>query len=51
MTILQVSATSKQNLGMGFHETDERRNDDRDLVSEGHLGVSDSYGNEWHFIF
>lgn len=41
----------KQDLGMGFDETHERGKDDRDLISEGHLGVSESYGNEWCFIF
>lgn len=42
----------KQDLGLGFDETHERRKDDKDLISEGHLGVSESsYGNEWHFIF
>lgn len=36
---------------MGFDETRDRGKDNRSLILHGHLGVSDSYGNQWLFIF
>lgn len=41
----------EQDLGMGFDKTHERGQEDRTLILEGHLGVSESVGKEWHFIF